>query len=364
MEGSGKERASLLFAAREALHALPDFVLAVSREFRCQFANRGARALMDRPWSAIRGRRLQEVLPLELGIALEDVADTAYRTRRPFVEHIAGPRSTVFEVRAQSLAEDSVLLLVRDVTRVRDAEMNTAQLTEHLTGVLGIAHDLNNLLTVIRANLDLAVAALPRDATIETELADALGAVRRASELIRQFLAFGRKHVVQLRAVDVNALATDMRALLRHVLGSDIKLQLTLIPSVWPVFGDPTQLEQVLMNLAVNARDAMPKGGRLLISTANVAIHEPLRERPGLRPGEYVLIIVEDTGHGIDPSLMGRIFEPFFTTKEPGRGTGLGLATVYGIVKQTGGCAYAETSPSGGARFLVFLPRYKDRVGR
>ena len=483
MEGSKQQRASILFAARAALHALPDFVLAVSREFRCQFANRGARALIDRPWSAIRGRRLQEVLPPELGVALEQLADTAYRTRRPFVDQIVGPRSTLFEVRAEHVAEDSVLLIVRDVTRVRDAELNAArhqtlfnavfehapigivvydrsltvidcnetfariigssrqrivgltmddlrdqrhreavlralggqiiteeavyeattsdrsmwvtatfvplkdaaacvahamvfvrdrasevearevaQLTEQLTAALSIAHDFNNLLMVIRANLELALAAMPRDATIENELLDALSAVRRGSELIRQLLAFGRKQVVQPRTIDVNALVTETRALLRPVLGPGIKLQLTLVPSLWAVFADPNQLEQVLMNLAVNARDAMPQGGRLLISTANVAIQKPLLDRPGLRPGEYVLIIVEDTGHGIDPALLPRIFEPFFTTKQPGRGTGLGLATVYGIVKQTGGCVYAETPPSGGARFLVFLPRYKDQV--
>jgi two-component system, cell cycle sensor histidine kinase and response regulator CckA len=248
---------------------------------------------------------------------------------------------------------------VREGASQQDTK-DVAQLTDRLTWMLSIAHDFNNLLTVIRANLDLAVAALPRDAPIETELRDALGAVARASGLTRQLLAFGRRQVVQPRAVDLNALLTETRALLRHVLPGDIEVRLTLVPALWAVFGDPNQLEQVMMNLAVNARDAMPKGGRLLISTANVTIHEPLRERPGLRAGEYVLVIVEDTGHGIDPALLERIFEPFVTTKAPGRGTGLGLATVYGIVKQTGGCVYAETVAGGGARFLVFLPRYKE----
>jgi len=130
MEGSRKQRASLLFAAREGLHALPDFVFVVSPAFRLQFANRGARALIDRPWSAIRGRRLREVLPPELGIALEELAQSAHRTSRPFVEQVAGPRSTLLEVRAERLAEDSVLLIARDVTRLRDAELNA---TRHKT---------------------------------------------------------------------------------------------------------------------------------------------------------------------------------------------------------------------------------------
>jgi CheY-like chemotaxis protein len=151
--------------------------------------------------------------------------------------------------------------------------------------------------------------------------------------------------------------------MLRRVIGEDILLQMELAPGVWPVHADPGQLEQVLMNLAVNARDAMPDGGTLRLRTANLTLDATrARERPGLAAGQYAALIVEDTGTGIDPKVMPQIFEPFFTTKGPGQGTGLGLATVYGIVKQSGGNIYVDSTPGEGSRFTVLLPRTESAV--
>jgi CheY-like chemotaxis protein len=189
-------------------------------------------------------------------------------------------------------------------------------------------------------------------------VSEILEAARRATALTRQLLAFGRKQVLQPRRLDANELIAGVSTMLRRLIGEDIALETRLASGVWPVMADPGQLEQVLVNLAVNARDAMPTGGTLRLGTENVSLDAAsARAYPGLRAGAYVSIVVEDTGDGIDPSLIPMLFEPFFTTKGLGEGTGLGLATVYGIVKQSGGHVYAESIVGAGSRFTIFLPR-------
>jgi signal transduction histidine kinase len=224
----------------------------------------------------------------------------------------------------------------------------------------GVAHDFNNLLTVIKGNCSLLVESLQSDDLLleRARTRQIENAADRAASLTRQLLAFCRMQVLQPKIVDLNMLVSEMCKLLRRLIREDIAFTFHAGESLGRVKADPGQIEQVIMNLAVNAGDAMPSGGSLTIETHNVTVDEQCAvTRPPIRPGEYVLMAVTDTGHGMDAETKTRIFEPFFTTKEQGKGTGLGLATVYGIVKQSGGCVWVESEPEKGARFEVYLPR-------
>ena len=227
----------------------------------------------------------------------------------------------------------------------------------------GVAHDFNNLLTVIRGYGDL-LKKQPglQEASLE-QIDEILEAAGRASELTRKLLAFGRGQVLQLRNVSVNTVLGGMESLLRRLIGEDIELVIVRGSDMGLVKADPGQLEQVIMNLVVNARDAMPTGGRLTIETANTTLHEDETAQHGIvAAGPYVMLSVSDTGAGMDPETLARAFEPFFTTKEVGKGTGLGLAMVYGIVKQSGGDIRVLTEPGRGTTFNIYLPRLHSGV--
>lgn len=221
----------------------------------------------------------------------------------------------------------------------------------------GVAHDFNNLLTVIKGNSSLLVERLQSDPRLLERTQQIESATDRAASLTRQLLAFCRMQVLEPKILDLNMLVSEMCKLLRRLIREDIAFTFHAGESLGRVKADPGQIEQVIMNLAVNAGDAMPSGGSLTIETRNVTVDERCAlARPPILPGEYVLLAVTDTGHGMDAETKLRIFEPFFTTKEQGKGTGLGLATVYGIVKQSGGCVWVESEPEKGARFEVYLP--------
>jgi signal transduction histidine kinase len=221
----------------------------------------------------------------------------------------------------------------------------------------GVAHDFNNLLTVIKGNSALLVECLQSDDRLLGRTQQIENAADRAASLTRQLLAFCRMQVLQPKILDLNMLVSEMCKLLRRLVREDIAFTFHAGESLGRVKADPGQIEQVIMNLAVNASDAMPGGGSLTIETRNVIVDKQCAlARPPILPGEYVLLAVTDTGHGMDLETKVRIFEPFFTTKEQGKGTGLGLATVYGIVKQSGGCVWVESQPERGARFEVYLP--------
>jgi PAS domain S-box-containing protein len=227
----------------------------------------------------------------------------------------------------------------------------------------GIAHDFNNLLTVINGTADLALTGLKEGAPLHTDLQDIRQAGERGALLTRQLLAFSRKQIMVLEVLNLSTLIADLQGMLQRLIGEDIALVVVPAKDLGSVMADPTQIEQVVMNLAVNARDAMPKGGTLTIETRDVELDEAYAaEHPSVRPGPHVMLAISDTGTGMDAATRARLFEPFFTTKDPGKGTGLGLSTVYGIVKQGGGSIWAYSEPGKRTTFKIYLPRVEGVV--
>jgi PAS domain S-box-containing protein len=227
----------------------------------------------------------------------------------------------------------------------------------------GIAHDFNNLLTIIKGYAEMALnrPSVPPELTADVQQIG--NAADRASNLIRQLLAFSRKQVLQPKPLDLNAIVEGLDKLLNRLMGADIQMKTACGANIGTVKADPAQIEQVIMNLVVNARDAMPSGGRLTIETANVHLDANYaRDHVSVKPGPYVMLAVSDTGMGMDSETQAHIFEPFYTTKGGGRGTGLGLSTVYGIIKQSGGYIWVYSEPGKGTTFKVYLPRVEEPV--
>jgi signal transduction histidine kinase/ActR/RegA family two-component response regulator len=261
-----------------------------------------------------------------------------------------------------------VVGVFRDVTEQRKAEAERARLEEQLViaqrleavGRLagGVAHDFNNLLSVILSYAGFAVDELHESDPVREDIVEIQNAGRRAAALTRQLLAFSRKQILEPQVLSLNRVVTDIESMLRRLLGEDIDIEVHLDAALGSVRADPGQLEQVIMNLAVNARDAMPQGGKLTVETANVELDEGYAERHvAVEPGRFVMLSVVDTGAGMDAETKAHIFDPFFTSKERGKGTGLGLSTVYGIVKQSGGSIWVYSEPGRGSTFEVYLPR-------
>jgi CheY-like chemotaxis protein len=231
----------------------------------------------------------------------------------------------------------------------------------HLAG--GIAHDFNNLLTAILGYSELLTEQIGPDKSIGQDLREIMSAAQRAAALTRQLLAFSRRQVLAVAAVDLNQVIGNMEKMLRRLLGERITIKTAFADRLRPIMADATHLEQVLINLAVNARDAMPQGGTLTIETRDADLDAHYAStHAGAKPGAYALLSVGDTGMGMSRETQARIFEPFFTTKELGRGTGLGLAAVYGIVHQLGGYVWVESEPGRGTVFQVYLPETQDAV--
>jgi signal transduction histidine kinase/CheY-like chemotaxis protein len=288
-----------------------------------------------------------------------------YRTRHPdgTVRHLCGRGEPV-------LADDGTLVRLvgtaHDLTEQveLEAQLRQAQKMEAVGRLAGgVAHDFNNLLMVIGSHARFALDALPPASPVREEIEAIDEASRRAATLTRQLLAFSRKQILKPEVLELNAVVRGLEPMLRRLIGEDITVHSQLAPRLDMVLADPAQLEQVLVNLALNARDAMSAGGRLTIETANVdvcptgAVAGPQPGDEPLPAGPYVRLTVRDTGAGMSAETQARAFEPFFTTKETGKGTGLGLATVYGIVRQSGGAVRVASAPGEGTTFEIDLPR-------
>jgi PAS domain S-box-containing protein len=259
--------------------------------------------------------------------------------------------------------EEVLELIAEDITDRRQLEEQLRQAQKmdavgRLAG--GVAHDFNNLLMVINGYTEVLLEQLEQGSAMHHKVQSIQQAADRAATLTRQLLAFSRKQLLELKVVDVNIVIGDMERLLRPLIGENIELVTRLSPETGHTRADAGQLEQVIMNLVVNAKDAMPEGGKLTVESSDVTVRHSFREHRFIQPGRYAVISVTDTGHGMDKETQSRIFEPFFTTKEKGKGTGLGLSTVYGIVKQSSGYVFAQSELGAGTTFYVYLPRVED----
>ena len=351
------------------LDSIPIQISYVTREQRIRYLNRSYEHWFQLPLSAVRGRRINELTGSE-----------RYQEMQPRIDAVLSGRDVEFEVRSRrpdGAERDLVvnyvcnrdaqgevvgfLSIVRDVTEQKrlEATLRQAQKMEavgQLTG--GIAHDFNNLLSVIIGNLQLLERPLAENERLVKQVQTALRAALRGAELTRRLLAFARQTVLEPRAINANLLLQGMNELLRRSIGREIEIVSALVADPWTVRADPGQLENCVLNLAINARDAMPRGGTLTIETANVVVDAVMaRRHPPLKAGEYLCVSVTDTGSGMSPAVVKRAFEPFFTTKEVGKGTGLGLSMVYGFLEQSGGIATLYSELGQGTTIKLFFPR-------
>jgi signal transduction histidine kinase len=311
-----------------------------------------------------RGDETAAVAALKLGAYDYICKREGYLTQVPYAIDNAIDRFRLMQLNRRLAAE----LADRERAEAERArlseQLQQAQKIESLGRLAGgVAHDFNNLLTVISGHADLMLEKLAPDARLREHVENISAATRRASDLTRQLLAFGRRQLLQTRVMDLNESIRESTSMLSRLLSEPVELVTVLDPDLGHVEADPSQLNQLLVNLAVNARDAMPDGGRLTIETHNVSIEEEEAQlHPSFRAGSYVMLAVSDTGIGIDNDVLTHIFEPFFTTKEHGKGTGLGLSMVYGIVKQSGGWIWVYSEVGHGTTFKIYLPRVEGAL--
>jgi two-component system cell cycle sensor histidine kinase/response regulator CckA len=272
---------------------------------------------------------------------------------------------TLHQMDGRPLMMQGVLYDITEHKRLED-QLRHSQKMEAVGQLAGgVAHDFNNLLMLIQAHNERLRSRFAPDEPAHQDSLEIEGAVTRAASLIQQLLAFGRKQVLQTKVLDLNSVVTEVAKMLGRLITNHIELRVLLAPELGRVKADPGQIEQIILNLAVNARDAMPQGGQLLLETRNVKIDETYaRNRNGVPPGKYIMLSVTDTGIGMDGETQTHMFEPFFTTKEPGKGTGLGLATVYGVVKQMDGAIWVRSEPENGTTFEIYLPRIEPAAER
>lgn len=363
-----RRREELAYAERIVAN-ISQGVLLLDENLTVKTANPAGAALLG-PEVELVGKRLEECLPVPWA---RERSEETLRSGQPLTGAetsvvIGGkPRVLVLGIAPILLSGGSrqVLVTVEDVTERRREEerIRTAQQLESLGRLAGgVAHDFNNALTVIKTVTELALQDLSPDHPLRSDLEQIQASADHAASLTRQLLAFARRQVLQPEVLDLNLVLEQLLPLLSRLVGEDIEVSLRLHPGGCTVLADRGQLEQVIMNLATNARDAMPEGGLLTIESSIVELDaESAASHPGLGAGSWVVVTVSDTGIGMPPEVKERVFEPFFTTKDPGRGTGLGLATVYGIVRQSGGVISVYSEPGEGTTFRIYLPLYISR---
>jgi len=310
----------------------------------------------------------KDEIPVVRAARGESVDNVQIIVRRPVAPKMVHLVANGRPLRDASGAVIGAVMVYHDVTQAVEIERQLRQSQKmdaigQLTG--GVAHDFNNILTVITGTIDILANAVKHDPTLAAIAKMIDEAAERAAELTRRLLAFSRRQPLQPRATDINALIVDSARLLRPAVGEPIEVALALEPEAWPALVDPNQLTTALLNLAFNARDAMPNGGKLTLETSNVVLDgDYARVHDGVAPGHYTLIVVNDTGSGIPEAIRDKVFEPFFTTKEVGRGTGLGLSMVYGFVKQSGGHITLSSERGVGTSINIYLPRACEQTER
>jgi two-component system cell cycle sensor histidine kinase/response regulator CckA len=354
------------------LSAVPMAVIGVDLEGRVTLWNPAAERIFGWSEDDVLGRALS-IVPDDLRAEFLSTIDMVGRGV-PVPDQLTRRRrrdGAIVEVNVASSAVldsgDRVVGLLSVVSDISDRhsielELQGAQRMEAVGRLAGgVAHDFNNILTAIIGYSDLLAMDLPADDPKRADIAEIRRAADRATRLTRQLLAFGRREAQQICVLDMNDVVAGVLPMLRQLIGSHIELVTSVGADLGRIRGDAGQLEQVIVNLVLNARDAMPAGGRLAVTTADVDLDQSFaRSHRGARSGQFVRLVVEDTGMGMDASTKAHLFEPYFTTKEPGRGTGLGLATVYGIIKQSGGAIFADSELGRGTTMSVYLPRIRD----
>jgi PAS domain S-box-containing protein len=361
---------------RVVLSQLPAVVWTTTLDLRYASVDGAALSALGVAGAELVGRDVRGGVPGATADGTHEDIEALHRHRCAVAgesaRYTCSARGRAYECLAEPLrGQDGVICgtigVALDVTEGRrlESELRHSQKLEAV-GMLagGIAHNFNNLLTTILGFAAFLSEALPTAGPVREDLEQIVVAGTRAHKLVNQLLAFSHRHPVQPRVIAVNAVLLEMTAMLRQLLGADIELCLSLSEAVWNVRIDPSGLEQVIVNLAINARDAMPGGGRLILATENLSAQNEIVLQSGRRvgPGEHVVIVVSDTGAGIAPEAIERIFEPFFTTKQVGRGTGLGLSTCHGIVAQAGGVLSVSSRCGDGSTFSVYLPRAHSAV--
>jgi two-component system, cell cycle sensor histidine kinase and response regulator CckA len=379
LDNSERKRAEVERAAREQrfralLASTNDAILLRDASGRITFATDSIVRVLGITADEIVGQlhsRAPEIVHPDDVVALE--AEEARTRLQPGVpirsearlRHRDGTYRTLELIRTNLLddpAVQSIVVNMRDITETRALQQQFLQAQKmEAVGQLagGIAHDFNNMLSAILGFAGIIASELPPADPLAADVKEIITAAERASTLTRQLLAFSRKQILEPKVVDLTTQLRDLERMLRRLLGEDIELVMSLAPNLECVKVDPAQIEQVVLNLVINARDALESGGRITIETANVVIdQEYTRSHRDVSPGPYVMVSVSDNGRGMEKNVRERIFEPFFTTKGVGHGTGLGLATVFGIVKQSGGHIWLYSEPGQGTTFKVYLPRH------